>query len=221
MPVLSTDLTLIERAGVLHKGTAQQIADLAPQVPVLDVLNSSVSTSALSANQGRILKNLIDGLGDIQSVANIAARNALTGLDAGDIIHVLDDGDGKWARYQITAVTDGAWATSTSVKVGDQDWTGTGAVNLGYTAAPTQGTITNTNGTASVIPLATGVNAGLLAPAEKTKLGNIAVTQAVDLDALETASHAAATLAGAATTNPLTLAGQQIGFSIAQLAVAP
>jgi hypothetical protein len=43
--------------------------------------------------------------------------------------------------------------------------------------------------------------------AEKTKLSNISITQAVDLDALETASHAAVTLAGE---DFLSLTGQQI-----------
>lgn len=43
--------------------------------------------------------------------------------------------------------------------------------------------------------------------AEKTKLSNISVTQAVDLDAIETASHAAVTLAGE---DFLSLSGQQI-----------
>ena len=35
------------------------------------------------------------------------------------------------------------------------------------------------------------------------------------------ASHAAATLAGSAATNPLTLSGQQFGFDIGQLTAAP
>jgi hypothetical protein len=42
-----------------------------------------------------------------------------------------------------------------------------------------------------------------------------------DLNAMRTASHAAVTLAGAANTNPLTLTGQQIGLSIANLTAAP
>lgn len=49
--------------------------------------------------------------------------------------------------------------------------------------------------------------------AEKTKLSNITVTQAVDLDAIETASHAAVTVVDTAEID-LALSGQQISASI-------
>ena len=45
--------------------------------------------------------------------------------------------------------------------------------NLGYTAAPTKGTVTNTSGNDADIPLADGVNAGLMTPADKTNLDNL------------------------------------------------
>lgn len=47
-------------------------------------------------------------------------------------------------------------------------------VNLGYTASATNGTITNSAGSNAVIPAATTTNAGLMLPAEKTKLTGIA-----------------------------------------------
>lgn len=46
-------------------------------------------------------------------------------------------------------------------------------VNLGYTASPTNGVITNTAGNNATIPAATTTNAGLMLPAEKTKLTGI------------------------------------------------
>lgn len=49
--------------------------------------------------------------------------------------------------------------------------------------------------------------------AEATKLGHISITQAVDLDALETASHAAVTVADSAEID-FTLTGQQITASL-------
>ena len=56
-------------------------------------------------------------------------------------------------------------------------WNGTSWVplntNLGYTQAPTKGTITNTSGTDADIPLADGVYAGLLSPEQYTKLLNL------------------------------------------------
>jgi hypothetical protein len=62
---------------------------------------------------------------------------------------------------------------------------GGGATNLAYNASPTNGVITSDTGTDATIPLADGTNAGLLAPAQFTKLSNIAITQPVDLDQLE------------------------------------
>ncbi len=56
-------------------------------------------------------------------------------------------------------------------------WNGTSWVplntNLGYTKAPTKGTITNSSGNDADIPLADGVYAGLLSPEQYTKLLNL------------------------------------------------
>lgn len=67
---------------------------------------------------------------------------------------------------------------------------GGGATNLSYTASATDGTVASDTGTDATLPLADGTNAGLMAPAQHTKLGHIAVTQAVDLDAIETRVNA-------------------------------
>jgi len=48
--------------------------------------------------------------------------------------------------------------------------------NLAYTANPTNGVITNTLGTGVTILLATGTNAGLMAPADFTKLAGVPAT---------------------------------------------
>jgi hypothetical protein len=79
----------------------------------------------------------------------------------------------------------------------------------------------SSTGTDATIPAGNGTNAGLLVPAQFNKLANITVTGAVNLDSLATASHAAVTLAGTTNTNPLTLSGQVVGFSISQLTAAP
>lgn len=47
--------------------------------------------------------------------------------------------------------------------------------NLSYTASPTQGLVTS-DGTDATIPAANGTNAGLLLPAEKTKISAIATS---------------------------------------------
>ena len=62
---------------------------------------------------------------------------------------------------------------------------GGGATNLSYTASPTNGVVNSDTGTDATIPLASGTNAGLMAPTQFTKLSNINVTQVVDLDTIE------------------------------------
>lgn len=46
-------------------------------------------------------------------------------------------------------------------------------VNLGYTASPTQGTVTNSAGSNAVIPAGSTINASLMLPADKTKLDTV------------------------------------------------
>ncbi len=72
------------------------------------------------------------------------------------------------------------------------------ATNLGYIASPTDGTVTSSTGTDATIPLGDAVNAGLLAPAQFTKLGFITVTQPVDLDTIESQQNSLITLSGVA-----------------------
>jgi hypothetical protein len=153
-------------------------------------------------------------------VANIAARNALTGLSTGDRVFVLDaTGDATvssgWAIY--------IWRGAAFTKVAEQEGLDVviGGADLTYTASPTQGIIVSSTGTDATIPAGNGTNAGLLVPAQFNKLANITVTGAVNLDSIATASHAAVTLAGTTNTNPLTISGQVVGFSISQLTAAP
>lgn len=153
-------------------------------------------------------------------VANIAARNALVGLTTGDRVFVLDaTGDATvntgWAIY--------VWRGSAFTKVAEQEGLDVvaGGADLSYTAAPTQGTVVSSSGADAVIPAVDGTNAGLMLPAHKVKVDHLTVTAATDLNAMRTASHAAATLAGSTNTNPLTLTGQQLGFSISNLTLAP
>ncbi len=64
---------------------------------------------------------------------------------------------------------------------------GTGATNLGYTASATGGTVTSDTGTDAAIPLADSTTAGLLSPAQNSKLAGIATgATAVTVDATPT-----------------------------------
>jgi hypothetical protein len=153
-------------------------------------------------------------------VADIAARNALTGLNPGDRVFVVDATgdstvDSGWAIY--------VWRGSAFTKTAEEEGLDAvvGGANLSYTASPTQGVVVSSSGTDAILPAGNGTNAGLMVPSQFNKLGNLTITQPVDLDAVESTSHAAVTLAGTTTTNPLTLSGQTLGFSISQLSLAP
>jgi hypothetical protein len=86
---------------------------------------------------------------------------------------------------------------------------GGGGSNLSTIVGPANVTIDNSGGTDAVIPLATGTNAGLLSPTNNIKLGDITVTQPVDLDAIEAQSHPPVTVTDDASID-LTLVGQNI-----------
>jgi hypothetical protein len=192
MAFQGTDQLAIERGGVLYRTLGSD---------VLAYVRSQLGTSEYS-------------------VANIAARNALTGVTTGDICYVVDaTGDATvnsgWAVYM--------WQGAAWSKISEQESIDVvaGGTDLTYTASPTNGVVVSSTGTDATIPLGTGTNAGLLAPAQFTKLGNVSVTQPVDLDALKSASHAAVTTAGSANTNPIVVTGQALSFSISNLTAAP
>jgi hypothetical protein len=155
-------------------------------------------------------------------VANITARNALNAnMSLGDRV-LVDDATGDatvgigWAIY--------VWvASNTWTKVAEQEGLDVvvGGTNLSYTSGAGNGIVVSDSGTDATLPAADGTNAGLMVPAQFNKLGFVTVTQAVDLDAIETASHAAVTTSGSATTNPIVVAGQVLSFSIANLTTAP
>lgn len=213
MALQGTDFFPISRAGTNYKLAASDI---------LAYINENVGTSQYS-------------------VATIAARNALTGLSAGDRVYVTDaTGDATvasgWAIYLY--MPGPAWT-----KVAEQeglDVVAGGATNLTYTAGASSGIVVSSDGTDATIPAVDGTNAGLALPAHKTKLdfltitaatdldairtkaGNITVTAATNLDTLRTASHAAVTTGGSALTNPIAVDGSQVlTFNIAGLTTAP
>ena len=82
--------------------------------------------------------------------------------------------------------TDGQVLAKASDTDYDVEWVsgggGGGATNLGYTASPTNGIVTSDTGTDATLPLGTGTNAGLLSPAQFTKLSNLSGTNTGDQD---------------------------------------
>lgn len=107
-------------------------------------------------------------LGTNYTVADNAARLALTDLTVGDKVFVTNDGDLKWAQYWVTAITDGQGSTSTFEVVMDEDT---------YLNANTKESIKTT--------YESNPDTNAYTDAEKAKVGYVSVTQAVDLDVVE------------------------------------
>lgn len=106
-------------------------------------------------------------LGTNYTVTNNTEKAALSQLTEGDKIFVTDDGDGKWAQYWVTAITDGQGITSTFQLVMDED------------------TYLNANTKESIKAVyESNLNTNAFTDAEQTKVGYVTVTQAVDLDTL-------------------------------------
>lgn len=96
-------------------------------------------------------------------------------LDGAALVYVVAGG----TSYRTTVAGLLALATATPT-------------NLGYTAAPTGGTVTSDTGTDATLTLADGTNAGLMAPAQHTKLAGIATgatANSSDATLLDRANH--------------------------------
>lgn len=135
-----------------------------------------------------------------ESVANIAARDGLTGLSEGDRVFVGDASadasvDAGWAVYRYNGTDFDKIQEQESLDVSVSS-----GGDLGYSASSTQGVITNTGGTDATIPAVTASNAGLATP---DMLNN---------------SHAPVTVVVG---GPLTRTAQLIGFSLAALTLLP
>ena len=102
--------------------------------------------------------------------------SAATVLAAGEIGFETNTGKFK--------IGDGstAWASLTYFNPAGG---GGGATNLAYTASPTNGVVTSDTGTDATVSLADGTNAGLMAPAQHTKLAGIETGATADMTAAE------------------------------------
>jgi hypothetical protein len=94
------------------------------------------------------------------------------------------DNAAKWNTKQgvITLTTVGSSGPATLIgdvlNIPQYSGGGTGTTNLGYIASPTQGEVTSSTGTSAIITLAGATNAGLMSPADYTKLQTLAVITA-------------------------------------------
>jgi hypothetical protein len=108
-------------------GLSSVLGTKAADAEVLKIANnlSEVNANSVRSNLGLYSKSEVDalvvGAKNAYNVADLTARNALTGLKLTDRVFVNDDGDGKWALYIVTAITTGTGSTSTFKKIADED----------------------------------------------------------------------------------------------------
>ncbi len=134
----------------------------------LSDINAASARTNLGVYSQAEVNSLVAGAENARSVADNTARNALTSLKVTDRVFVTNDGDGKWALYLVTAITNGNGSTSTFVKVADED-------------------IFSNAISASAVKTAyeSNANTNAYTDVEKTKVGHLTVTQAVNLDTME------------------------------------
>ena len=142
----------------------------------LSDVTASTARTNLDVHSKSEVNTLISGAEHAKSVADTAGREGLSGLKVGDRVFVADDGDTKWAIYLVTAITDGEGTTSTFEKIADEDLF-TNAISAAAIKAAYE----------------SNADTNAFSDAEQTKMGHISVSQAVDLDDMETdiASNAA------------------------------
>lgn len=134
----------------------------------LSDVNAASARTNLDVYSKTEVQNMISGADNGFNVATIAERDALTGLKVSDRIFVSNDGDGKWGMYIVTAVTNGNGSTSTFEKVADED---------AFSNALTKEAIKSS--------YESNANTNAFTDSEKTKVGHLTVTQAVNLDTIE------------------------------------
>lgn len=117
---------------------------------------------------------------DVSDFAAAAdARVAAANLEALADVSITTPSPGQVLKYDGTN-----WINDTDIA--------SGGANLAYTSSPTNGTVTSDTGTDATLPLADGTNAGLMAPAQHTKLAGIATgatANSADATLLDRANH--------------------------------
>jgi len=186
----------------------------AADAEVLKIANnlSEVNANSVRSNLGLYSKSEVDalvvGAKNSYNVADLTARNALTGLKLTDRVFVNDDGDGKWALYIVTAITTGTGSTSTFKKIADEDLF-TNALTAAAVKAAYESNVDTYafNGTykgkLDKITVAANVNLDTIKSTADTALSNAATAQGSANSAAAAAANAqnSANAAGIAASN--------------------
>lgn len=181
-------------------------------------LNQSV-TENTGTNTITLTNTLADGTVYIGNVTNVAQSRTLSGDislsgNTGNVIVDRIDGQPVTATGASTGQVlkwDGtAWIPSAD------NTGGAGSTDLSISnITSTTLDVVSSSGIDATVPAATSTLAGVMPAADKVKSDFTTVTQAVDLDAIEAASHAAVTVTDNARID-LTLTGQNIQADLLQ-----
>lgn len=154
--------TLSEIINGVNQAAAQKSANLSDLASVatartnLDVFSKAETTSAINT--------ALTNAGTWYEAADAAGMAALTGLTIGDMVHVVDAGDGKWAEYRVTVV-NGSGSPTAQTLISDQD-----SLENSLTAASIKAAYES------------NADTNAFTDAEKDKLALVSATSAIDLD---------------------------------------
>lgn len=118
-----------------------------------------------SSSQGVIVSST--GTSAIIPAGSTSDASLMLPADKSKLNKISDLAGSADANKVLTANASGTAATWVTPSSG-------GATDITYSASPTQGMVNSSTGADAAIPAATTTNAGLLLPADKTKLNNIA-----------------------------------------------
>lgn len=187
------------------------------KITISGSLNLSV-TENTGTNTISLTNTLADGTVYIGNVTNVAQSRTLSG-DA----TVTNTGVVTVDKIDNTPVTATGASTGQVLKWDGTAWTpsadatgGAGSTDLSIANRTTTTLdVVSSSGIDATVPAATSTLAGVMPAADKVKSDFTTVTQAVDLDAIEAASHAAVTVTDNARID-LTLTGQNIQADLLQ-----
>ena len=158
-----------DAAGDLAVGSG---ADTAARLPIganTHVLTSNGTTAAWAAPTG----------GGASQLSDLTDVNTSTPTSGFALIADGVDFESRAITAADVSDFDTAVANNSAVALNTDKVTNV-STNLSYTAAPTIGTVTSSDGTDATLPLADVTNAGLLSPADFTKLGDTTNTNSGD-----------------------------------------